>query len=138
MFDFKITPVGEDQEPFTVSCTSRDIYVWEKSGRGRTVAHFSTGGSMEAFYQLAYITCRRTKKFEGTQAEFVDQVDLELDGDDKDDKAALVEELTTWRDLAAGGYVSLDEVVSQLDERIAELTSEKSEDPTRAGASPAN
>lgn len=82
MFTFTVRPdAGEEYE---LKATSRDVYVWERTGKGRTLRGFLESVSMASCYELAHIAARRQQTFTGTLAEFADTHDLDFREDEQD------------------------------------------------------
>lgn len=77
MFRFTIRP--DEGEEYEVRATSRDVYVWERSGQGRTLQTFMENVSLETCYQLAHIAARRQQMHTGTLAEFAASCDLDFE-----------------------------------------------------------
>jgi hypothetical protein len=132
MIEVKVTPAAGG-ETFTVKATSQDVRRWERSGRGRSLANLGNGASMDDLYQLSYLACRRLGKFDGNVQEYIDTYVIDISAtDDEAVNVALIKELTEWREIADN--VDTDDLLTQLDERIAELSADGSEpDPTHAG-----
>lgn len=76
MFTFSVQQDGV-AEPYEVTAKSRDVVVWEKTGRGRYLGQIQEKPSMTALAELAYIAARRAGRFTGTEAEFLAQCDVE-------------------------------------------------------------
>ncbi|OLT46489.1 hypothetical protein BJF85_16735 [Saccharomonospora sp. CUA-673] len=85
MFEFKVQPVDGGDE-YRVTADSRDIYVWEKTGKGRSLATLRDNPTMAANYEIAYQAARRQRLFVGTMAEFAELnvLDFTEDGEDED------------------------------------------------------
>jgi hypothetical protein len=84
MIDFKVQP--EHGEAFEVKADSRDIYVWEKAGRGRSMAKLLSDLHMTELYQVAHIAARRQQLFMGSLDEFAECVlHFETDDDEGED-----------------------------------------------------
>ena len=85
MIDFTVQPdVGE---PFEVKADSRDVYVWEKAGRGRSMGQLMANMPMVDLYAVAHIAARRQQLFTGTLDEFAATCALHFEPDDDDDQA---------------------------------------------------
>lgn len=57
MIAFTLTPDhGDDLE---VEADSRDIYVWEKTNKGKSLAQLKSNLLMGDLYAIAHITCKR-------------------------------------------------------------------------------
>ncbi len=86
MFTFKITPPDGDARLLVAD--SRDVWVWEHAGRGRSLRGFLANLNMSDCYALAHIACRRQQLFSGTLDEFASSHVIELPdvtiGDDDD------------------------------------------------------
>lgn len=81
MFKFRVNPDGG--EPFDAEATSRDIVMWERLGRGRSLGKLSQSPTMVDMYSLAHVACQRLGMFAGTLPEFETQVDLEFEAVDE-------------------------------------------------------
>lgn len=76
MFTFTIRPdAGEEYE---LKATSRDVYMWERTGKGRTLHGFMEAFSLSACYEIAHIAARRQQTYAGTLEEFAQSVDLDF------------------------------------------------------------
>ena len=76
MFIFTIRP--DAGESYELKATSRDVYVWERAGRDRTLQSFMENLSLEACYQVAHIAARRQGTFAGTLEDFAASHDLDF------------------------------------------------------------
>lgn len=78
MMRFKVSPDGGDS--YELEATSRDVYVWEKTGRSRKMGQLGSLGeiSMVALYELAHLAAKRQQLFIGSLEDFTSSVDLEL------------------------------------------------------------
>jgi hypothetical protein len=86
MMTFKVIPDGG--EPYQVTAHSRDVLVWEKSGKGRTFSQLADHLSMTDMYGLAYTAARRQGMSTGTLQDFeqsVDMMPVDVDGEDDED-----------------------------------------------------
>lgn len=77
MIEFHVSPDGG--EPYEVTATSRDVYIWEKLGKGRTLAQLKDNLQMADMYQLAHLASKRQQLFTGSLEEFTDTVDLDFE-----------------------------------------------------------
>lgn len=77
MIDFKIQPDGKDE--FEVKATSRDVYVWEKAGRGRSFQKLTADLHMTELYEVAHIAARRQQLFTGSLEEFATTCELKFE-----------------------------------------------------------
>lgn len=77
MLDFTVVPDGG--EKFEVKATTRDVLLWEKAGKGRSMATLLGDISIEKMYQLAHLAARRQGLFAGTLAEFEETCELEFE-----------------------------------------------------------
>jgi hypothetical protein len=85
MMTFKVIPDGG--EPYQVTAHSRDVLVWEKSGKGRTFSQLADHLSMTDMYGLAFVAARRQGMFSGTLQDFeqsADMMPVDVDEDDED------------------------------------------------------
>ncbi|WP_290055663.1 hypothetical protein [Amycolatopsis solani] len=80
MFIFTITP--EDGEPFDVKADSRDVLQWEKRNKGASLKRLLEHLAMEDLYKVAYIACKRLKKFSGDPEEFEASYTLDFEVED--------------------------------------------------------
>ena len=83
MITFKVTP--DAGEPYEVTATSRDAYVWEKTGRGKTVKTALESGSIVDLTEIAYYACRRQGHFTGSLKEFAETHDIDAAEEDEPD-----------------------------------------------------
>lgn len=83
MIDFKVQPDGKDE--YEVKATSRDIYLWEKTGRGRSFQRLTSDLHMEWMYEVAHIASRRQQLFTGSLDEFVNSCELHFEKEDTDE-----------------------------------------------------
>lgn len=83
MFDFKVTP--DSGAPFEVTAGSRDVLVWEKTGKGRNVSKFRNAMEMRDLYALAHIASRRQGLYSGELRDFEESVEIDIVEDEDDD-----------------------------------------------------
>lgn len=78
MIKFALKPeAGGDLVELTAD--SRDIYMWERSYKGKSFGALKSKLMMEDLYQLAYVTWRRQRgETVGTLGDFVDAYLLEF------------------------------------------------------------
>jgi hypothetical protein len=74
LITLKVVP--DNGEEYTVTATSRDVVMWEKTHKGAKFANLESAG-MADLYALAFFAAERTGKFAGTEAEFCKLVDIE-------------------------------------------------------------
>ena len=79
---FKVTPV--DGTPYEVGAESRDIYVWEKTNRGKAFGESMRTGSVVDLTEIAYYASRRQGYFTGTLNEFTTTHDIENAEDEEE------------------------------------------------------
>ena len=79
MFTFTVNT--DDGETFEAKATSRDVVMWEKTGKGRSLGRLAESPTMGDLYSLAHVACRRLGKFTGDLAAFEETVDLEFEED---------------------------------------------------------
>lgn len=77
MIDFDLKPeAGGDT--IKITADSRDIYMWEKSFKGKSFGALKSNLMMEDLYGLAYTAMRRQRNQQGTLGDFVEQYLLEF------------------------------------------------------------
>lgn len=57
MIKFTLTP--DHGDTIEVEADSRDIYVWERTGKGRSLGMLADNVPMVEMYPIAHITCKR-------------------------------------------------------------------------------
>lgn len=72
---FKVTP--SSGEMFELAAESRDIYVWEKTSKGKAFGDSMRSGSVVDLTEIAYYAARRQGFFVGTLTEFASSHDIE-------------------------------------------------------------
>lgn len=77
MFTFKVTP--DTGEPFTVEAGTRDVLMWEKVAKGKTINQLMADLAMADLYKIAHLAAIRQQLFTGPLAEFEQTCDIELD-----------------------------------------------------------
>ena len=83
MIDITIeTPSGEQ---FEIKADSRDLYVWEKAGRNRSMSKLMSDLHMTSLYEVAHIASRRAQLFTGPLDEFTECV-LHFETEEDDDE----------------------------------------------------
>lgn len=95
MFRFKITP--EDGNPYELVASSRDVLQWERRNKGASMSRLQAEMRMTDVYKIAYFAATRQNGYPGTEADFTDEVDLELLDDEEED-----EEVPTNTAVSAG------------------------------------
>ena len=85
MIDVTVTPDGGDARE--VKILSRDVLVWERTGKGRSFGTLMEDISMIAMYHLAWIASRRLGYFVGDLAEFEATCEVGLETDEEGDAA---------------------------------------------------
>lgn len=83
MIEFTVVPDGG--ETYVVTATSRDVFVWEKLGKGRSLSQMKANLHMADMYQLAHLASKRQQLFAGSLEEFTDSCDLQFEEDDEPD-----------------------------------------------------
>lgn len=81
MFTFTVVP--DNGEPFQATATSRDVVIWEKLGKGRSMSRVAQEPTMGDLYSLAHVAARRLQLFTGTLEEFEHSVDIDFEGEDE-------------------------------------------------------
>jgi hypothetical protein len=84
MITFTLTPDhGDDLE---VEADSRDIYVWEKTNRGKSLGQLKSNLLMGDLYAIAHITCKRlTEDVPAKLDDFVKAYALDFEQEDEGD-----------------------------------------------------
>jgi hypothetical protein len=77
----KVTPDGE--EPYTVTATSRDVLLWEKSTKDKSFVDLVQAPTLVDLYRVAHIASHRQGLFAGNYATF--EQTCEVNGIDEDD-----------------------------------------------------
>ena len=75
-FTFTVTP--DEGEPFELEARTRDVLVWEKAGKDRSMAGLLADLHLEDLYRIAHIAATRQKLFEGNGQQFQDSYDLNV------------------------------------------------------------
>lgn len=85
MIEFDVRPDGADE--FRLVATSRDVSLWERTGKGRSVGQIERDPRMSQLEEVAYTACRRQGLWSGTLEEFRANVDIQpIDQSTKDDE----------------------------------------------------
>lgn len=82
MIEVKITP--DDGEPYRLDILSRDVLVWERTGKGRSFGTLMDDISMVAVYHLAWIAARRLGHFSGDLKVFEETCEVDMETDDEE------------------------------------------------------
>lgn len=77
MFLFKLTPDGGDE--FEVVAGTRDVLMWERTAKGRSLGAFTNELKMADLYEMAYIAAKRQGKWDGNRADFEDTMELDFE-----------------------------------------------------------
>lgn len=83
MIEFSVNP--ENGDAYEVTATSRDVLLWEKTTKGRSVKTLMDDVSLVDMYKIAYLASQRQGLFHGTIKEFEDSVDLDFEETDQPD-----------------------------------------------------
>lgn len=75
MMTFDVRPDGRAE--FRIVATSKDLVIWEKSFKGRSLAQFDSNPSMTAVVEVAFTACRRQGRWDGTFSEFAETCEVE-------------------------------------------------------------
>jgi hypothetical protein len=106
MFELRLTP-DSTGETFDVSAGMRDVVMWEKTHRGRSLAQIGEGNlSAVMIYELAFAACRRQQLIprELTEQEFNDTYEIDVETPDEHAARLRAEAL---RDRIAAGEVEV-------------------------------
>jgi hypothetical protein len=83
MFRFKLTPDG--QESVEIQGSSRDVLQWERRGKTNTMARLREEMRMTDLYKIAFLAATRLGVWSGTEADFMETVELDILDDEADD-----------------------------------------------------
>lgn len=81
MITFTLDP--DEGDEYQVTATSRDVYMWEKVYRGKSLGQLKANLLMGDLYALAHLACKRQRQFAGTFDEFEESHDLKFETDDQ-------------------------------------------------------
>lgn len=81
MMEFTVLPDNED--PYKVTATSRDVYVWEKVTKN-SLGTLGSNVTMTAMFQLAHIAAKRQHLFTGSLDDFVASNDIDFEAEIQD------------------------------------------------------
>lgn len=76
MITIRVSP--DDGEPYEVIAGSRQVMLWEQTGRNNTLARLNENPRMEDFYFIGHLSAVKSGKFTGSLDEFKNSVDLEM------------------------------------------------------------
>lgn len=83
MFVFTATPdVGE---PVVIRADSRDVLVWERVAKGRSMNALMENMRVSDMYEIAHVAARRQQMFEGPLPDFERDYALDIEQDDDAD-----------------------------------------------------
>lgn len=82
MFDFKVVP--DDGDPYDLTADSRDVYMWERTTKGKNLVSLRDSLAMGDLYRLAHLAASRTGKFAGTFDEFVADCAIDLQDEEEE------------------------------------------------------
>lgn len=81
MFELRITP-DETGEAFDVNAGMRDVVIWERTHRGRSLAQIGDGNlTATMVFELAFSACRRQQRIprELTEEQFFESYEVEVE-----------------------------------------------------------
>ncbi|GAA1549951.1 hypothetical protein GCM10009804_03170 [Kribbella hippodromi] len=82
MITLKVTPDGG--EPYTVTATSRDVLMWEKTTQGnKSFVDLVNAPNLIDLYKVAHLASQRQGLFPGSYQDF--EASCEVDGETEDD-----------------------------------------------------
>jgi len=85
MFNFRLTP--DDGETIDVVASMRDVRMWEKTHKGRSLGQLSDGAGISAtiLYELGFTAAKRGQSIPSglTEDDFADRYDLEVETDEQ-------------------------------------------------------
>lgn len=76
MLTLKVIP--DDGDPYKLVAGSRQIMLWESTGRNNTLARLNDNPSMADFYFIGHLAAVKAGKFTGSLEQFKDSVDIEM------------------------------------------------------------
>lgn len=83
MITLKVTP--DTGEPYTVTATSRDVLMWEKTTQGnKSFFGLVKDPTMVDLYKVAHIASRRQGLFNGSLQEFENSCEVEGETEDEE------------------------------------------------------
>lgn len=83
---YRFTLRPDDGEPVEVVATTRDIVVWEKTGKGRSFSNLARDAHMADLYELAWQAAKRQGLVDCNLGEFERTTDLDLEAADGADE----------------------------------------------------
>lgn len=78
-----VVPDGDAPE-FRVVAGPREVALWERTGKGRSLGKLESDPSMTALYEIAYTACKRQGLVSCSLAEFLDGYDVHPVNEDED------------------------------------------------------
>lgn len=79
MITFTLVP--DHGDPLEVTAGTRDVYVWEKTSKGKTFAAAMGSPAIVDLYEIAWHAARRQGLFTGGLENFVATYELETEGE---------------------------------------------------------
>ena len=76
MFTFVVTPDGG--APYEIKASTRDVLMWEETGRDRSMAGLLSDMHLADIYRIAHIAARRQGLFDGNAQQFKDTCDINV------------------------------------------------------------
>lgn len=86
----RVWVIPDSGSPYWLEATSRDVYQWEKRGKGRSIDDIIENKSIKARYELLHLAAVRKQAFSGTVDEFVDSHDFTFVAPDDEEEGASV------------------------------------------------
>lgn len=83
MLEFRVVP--DDGSAFELVADTRDVLVWEKTAKGRTMKNLMEDIAITDMYRIAYIAAKRQGLYDGNQQEFEQSVVIDLQNGESPD-----------------------------------------------------
>lgn len=77
MFIFKLTPDHGDS--FEIRAGTRDILVWEKVAKNRSLSALMEDLRVADLYEIAYVSAKRQGRWDGNRADFESTFDMDFE-----------------------------------------------------------
>ena len=84
MFDFKVVP--DSGEPYDLTADSRDVYLWERTTKGKNLVALRDSLAMGDLYRLAHFAAKRTGRYASTFDEFVEEHAIDLQDEEEEEE----------------------------------------------------
>lgn len=71
-----VPDASQDESEFRVVAGPREVALWERTGKGRSLGKLESDPSMTALYEIAYTACHRQGLVSCPLNEFLDRYDV--------------------------------------------------------------